>query len=64
MTACKRVPTLKEATTVHVIPSFSKQTPTTGENVKVSTVQISSRSRLLRTALQIDLILKYDIIEK
>ena len=58
MTACKRVPTLKEATTVHVIPSFSKQTPTTGENVKVSTVQISSRSR------QIDLILKYDIIEK
>ena len=29
MTVCKRVPTLKEATTVRVMPSVLKQTPTT-----------------------------------
>ena len=51
MTACKRVPTLKEATTVHVNPSFLKQTPPTGENVQVSTVQIPSRSMLFKNSL-------------
>ena len=52
MTACKRVPTLKEVTTVRVMQTFLKQTLTTGENVKVSTiVQTSDRPRPLNSSL-------------